>query len=399
MQAKVEKQKNNKVKLNITVSKEEMTPYFQSAYEKMAPSVTIQGFRAGKAPRKLIEAEIGITRIMSEALDMAVNENYIKALEENKLQPVSSPSIAISKYPLYGQTAEAVKDDFEFTMEIEVFPEVSLGNYSKLKIELPKKDEVKLEDTEKVMTELRRRKASFSDLDGAAKIGDLAEISFAGMVKKVPIDSMTSKNHPVILGENTLIPGFEENIVGMKKGEKKSFKIKFPKDYHAKEFAGKEAEFSVELIGLKEVKLPELDDLFAADFGQPNIDALKKAIKKNVEDEAETHYQAELENRAIDKVLPLLKVEIPVTMIDREVERMIEGYSQRLAEMKVSFESYLESMKKSAEELKKEMRPQAEKNIKVGLLLGKIIEEQKIDHHDQEAGKKAIQYLVKELTK
>jgi len=399
MQTKMEKQKNNRVKLNITVSKEEMIPYFESAYEKMAPSITIQGFRPGKAPRKLIEAEIGITRIMSEALDTAVNENYLKALEENKFQPVSSPSIAISKYPLYGQTAEAVKDDFEFTMEIEVFPEVVLGDYSKLKIDLPKKEETKPEDAEKVMTELRRRKATFSDLEGAAKIGDLAEISFKGMVKKVPIDSMTSKNHPVILGDNTLIPGFEENIVGMKKAEKKSFKIKFPKDYHAKELAGKEAEFEVELNSLKEVKLPELDDVFAADFGQPNIKELKAAIKKNVETEAESHYRAELENRAIDKVLPLLKVEIPVVMIDKEVERMIEGYSARLAEMKVSFESYLESMKKSAEELKAEMRPQAEKNIKVGLLLGKIIEEQKIDHHDQEAGKKAIAHLVKALTK
>ena len=253
--------------------------------------------------------------------------------------------------------------------------------------------------TKKILDNLQKQKAAFAEIDREAKNGDWAEVSFEGSLKGVRIDSMCSKNHPLVLGEKSLIPGFEEEIIGMKKGEKKSFKIKFPKDYHAKEYAGKEAEFAVEIINLKEVMLPPVDDAFAGDFGQKNADGLISAIKENLAVELEKKYQDELENKVLDKMLPLVKADIADEMIDQEVDRIMTGYQEQLKGMGMNFETYLKGVQKTTEELQKEMRPTALKNIKVGLMLGKVIDDMKIDRENPESGKKAIKYLVETLVK
>ena len=204
-------------------------------------------------------------------------------------------------------------------------------------------------------------------------------------------------NHPMILGEGNLIPGFEENVVGMKKGEKKEFKIKFPKEYHDKEIAGAEAKFEIELVDAKEVVLPEMDKKFAEGFGFDEIKKLKDSIEKSLIDEAEKEYKNMIEVMAIDKVLPNLKVELPESVIMDETERIIDGFRAQVEQNGLKFEKYLESMKKTAEDLKKDMRKQAEKNVKTGFLLGKIMEEKKIDPKDKEAGRKAIDHIVETI--
>jgi trigger factor len=399
MEKKVEKLSGNKVKMNIKVSPKEMIEFFELAYKNLAPTVSLPGFRPGKAPRKVAEGAIGVTRLMSEAIDAAINANYAQAVQENELSPISAPNVTISKYPMYGQTEEEIKENLEFDLEFEVFPEVEIKEYSKEKVELPKKEEADVKDIEKILDNLRKQKSKFTEIDREAKKGDFAEISFEGMVKKVRIDAMCSKHHPLVLGENSLIPGFEEEIIGMKKGEKKTFKIKFPKDYHAKEYAGKDAEFSVELLELKEVELPEIDETFAAEFGQKDEAGLRDAIKKNLEQEMEQKYQEELQLRVIDKVLALTKVEVPKVMVDRELERMVAGYKEQLTRMGMDFQSYLDSTKKTEDDLRKDMSVTAEKNVKVGLMLGKIIKEQGMDPADEKSGKKAVDHLVETLVK
>lgn len=399
MQTKIEKLKDSKIKMVISFEPAEMVHFFDHAYEHMAPSVKLQGFRPGKAPRALVESSLGITKLVSHALDDAVNDSFQKALIEEKLNPLSAPAIKINKYPNYGTTAEEIKTGFEYEAEFTILPEVTLGDFSKLKVEKPAKESVKASDTEKILDNLRKQKANFSEIDRVAKLGDLAEINFEGSVKGVKIDAMASRNHPVVLGEKTLIPGFEEEVVGMKKGEKKSFKIKFPKDYHAKEHAGKEAQFDVELLSLKEIKLPEVNEAFAADFGHKSADDLKAAIEKNLELEYEQKNQNELESKVLEKVLPLVKVEVPLEMTEKELDRMLGDYRAQVEKMGMNFETYLSSMKKTLEDVRKEMKDAAVKNIKIGLMLGKIVEDQKIDHHDENAGKKAINFLVETLTK
>jgi len=399
MEAKSEDLKKGKFKLTITVSPEEMVGYYNKSYEKIAPTIKLDGFRPGKAPRKLVEAAAGTARILSEALDMAVSENYYKAIIENKLNPISEQKIGINKYPSYGESTENVKEVFEFEAEIEILPPVTLGDYSKVKVKIKEPKKAGAEDLKKVLDHFQKQSSTFSEVDRPAKKGDRVEINFEGFLKKVRIDQMCSKNHPLVLGEGNLIPGFEEEIVGMKKGEKKDFKIKFPKDYHAKEYAGKEAEFSVELADLKEVALPELNDEFAKKFGHKNMEELKKAIEKNLNQEMEEESKRNLEMEVIDKVLPLLNAEIPESLIGRETERMLHEYSEQLTRQGINFERYLDSIKKTREQIHTEMRPQAEKNVKIGFLLGKIIDEKKWDPKDPKNGEKAIAYLVKELTK
>lgn len=399
MEVKVEKLKQSKVKLIVTLSPAEMIKHFDHAYEHIAPTVKLTGFRPGKAPRKLIESTVGISRILSEAIDMAINDGYVGAVKQEKISPLSSPSIKINKYPNYGETVEEVATPLEFEIEVAVYPDVTLGDYSKIKVEAPKKETLQAEDTKKILDNLQKQKANFIEIDRPAKMGDWAEVSFEGTIKGVKIDAMCSKNHPLILGENTLIPGFEDEIVGLKKGEKKTFKIKFPKDYHAKEYAGKEAEFSVEIVNVKEVKLPAIDDTFAADFGMKTADELKKEIAKNLERELEKKYTSELEGKVLEKVLPLVKADIPVQMIDTEVERMLTGYQEQIKNMNMDFDTYLKSVKKTVDEVKKDMRPTAEKNVKIGLMLGKIIEELKLDVNKPESGTKAVEHLIKTVTK
>ncbi len=399
MEAKLEKQKGAKVKLTITVSPKEMIKYFNDAYEKLAPSVKLDGFRPGKAPKKLIEETIGVTRIMSDALDKAVQESYFKSVVEQKLTPVNQPNIVINKYPNYGETEEIIANDLEYVAEIEILPEVVLGDYSKFKVDTGKKEKAKKEDVDKILSHLQKQKAAFTPVEREAKKGDFVEITFEGFLKHVRIDAMCSKNHPVVLGEGSLIPGFEDHVIGMKKAEEKTFNIKFPKDYHAKEYAGKEAEFKVTLNELKEVKLPTVDEEFAKTFGQESVEELKQSIEKNLDKELEERFQQELEIKVMDKVLPLLKAEVPSSLVEKEIDRMIHDYSHQLEHQGLNFDQYLQSIKKTMDEIRKDMAVQAEKNVKVGLLLGKVITDQKIDANDPEAGKKAMEHLVKALTK
>lgn len=399
MEIKVEDLKHGKFKLTLTVSPKEMAGYFNKAYEKIVPTIKLDGFRPGKAPRKVIEGAAGVARILSEGLDLAVSESYFKAIAEKKMIPLDQPKIVINKYPNYGSTEKEVKDSFEFEAEIECLPAVSLGDYSKEKLAVGKKESAKKEDVTKVLTHFQKQNSTFNEMNRPAQKGDFIEVSYEGFVKHVRIDQMCSKNHPLVLGENTLIPGFEDQLVGLSKGDKKEFTIKFPKDYHAKEHAGKDAVFKIELINVKEIVLPELNDDFALKFGHKNMKELTAAIEENLNKELEENFKREMEAKAIDKVLPYLKVEIPETLIKREVGRMLAEFDSQITGQGINFDKYLEGIKKTREEIEKEMRPQAEKNVRIGLLLGKLVEENKWDQHDPEIGRKAIDYLVKNLSK
>lgn len=399
MEVKVEKQAKSKVKLTITVSPKELIQHMKDAYSHLAPSVKLQGFRPGKAPKNLIESTLGISKLLSEALDMAINTSYVKALDEHAIHPISQPAIAVSKYPNYGTTEAEIANPLEYTVEVAVFPKVEIKDMSKVKVEKPKQETVTKEDVDKVLDNLRKQKSNFEVVDRAAEKGDFAEISFEGSIKKVKIDAMCSISHPLVIGEGSLIPGFEDQVVGMKKDETKVFKIKFPKDYHSKEFAGKEAEFSVTLKELKKVILPEVDEKFAADFGQPDAKTLISEIEKNLQLEYDQKYANDLEIKVIDAVLPLVTTEAPEEMVESELHRMIHAYEEQIAKMKLNLEDYLKNIGKTVEDLHKDMKPAAEKNVKIGLLIGKMVEDLKLDPNDKESGKKAIEHLVKEVTK
>lgn len=407
MQIKKEDLKKGKFKLTVTAESEDLVRYFNSSYEKLARDVKIDGFRPGKAPRKLVEEAIGQARLLSDSLDSALQESYFLAVQQEKLIPVCPPKVTISKYPTWGLLADEITGPLVFEAEFEVMPKVKLLDYSKSKVKRKEPAKIKDEDVEKIILHLRRQKANFLEVDRGAKNGDRVEISYEGSIDGVKKDSMTAKNQPIILGDKTLIPGFEDNIIGMKKGEEKEFELNFPKDHHAKEFVGpkgapfggKTAKFQLKLIDLKEIKLPELDDQFVAGFGQKDAKALQQAIEKSLKDEVEAKARNELEIEVLEKVLPKLIVEVPDSLIEQEASRVIAGMEEQIKNRGLTLEKYLESIKKTVADMRRDLRPQAEKNVKVGFLLGKIIEEQKFDPHDKNAGKKALKYLISKVVK
>jgi len=397
---KIEKKDLGKSKYQIKISllPEELAGYFQSTYEKLAKDVKISGFRPGKAPRRLVEEAIGQARLFSQSLDLALQQSYVEAIKEERLIPICPPKVTIVKYPKWGLSPEEIEEELIFEVEIEVMPEIKLGDYSGVKIKKKKIAEIKNSDVEKILLHLRRQKATFSDVDRGAKAGDRVEISYEGFIDSVKKDAMSAKNHPLVLGEGTLIPGFEDQIVGMKKGEEKEFEISFPTDYRNPEFAGKKAKFKVKLVELKQINLPELNDQFAQSFGRPNVKDLNAVIEKSLKEEIALKAKNELELEVIEKVLPYLSVEIPNGLIEQEIDRFVARMSEQIKSRGLSLEKYLENIKKSLPDLRRDLRPQAEKNIKIGLLLGKIIEREKLDPQDREAGKKALEILIKEIT-
>jgi len=396
---KIEKKdlKKSRYLLKISLEPKELIIVFKEQYQKLAPEVKIPGFRPGKAPRKLIEESLGQGRLLSESLDQIIQNSYVEAVQKEKLIPVSAPKITISKYPNWGLEEAEVKETLEYEAELDVMPKVELKDYSKIKIKKRELKQVEESDIEKVLVHLQRQKANFLEIDRPAKIGDRVEISYEGSVKGVKKDAMTAKNHPLVLGDNTLIPGFEQEIVGMKKGEKKKFSINFPKDYRAKDFAGQMADFEVELIDLREIQVSNLDDQFAKNFGHDKVSDLRAAIKKSLHSELEEKVRSEEENELIEMILPFLVVEVPENLIEQEIDRTISGLEKQIQSKGLSFDKYLESLKKTLEDFRKDIRPTAIRNVKIGFLLGKIIEEQKIDHKNPEAGKMALNYLKKQL--
>ena len=399
MKIQRENLKNSQVKLKIEIGPEKLVKYFRSAYEKIAADVSVSGFRPGKAPYKIIVARVGYNKLLSEGMDRAVSESYAEALALEKIIPISQPTISVKKMPQFSLDQNDIKDDLIFEAELYIMPSVELSDYKKVSVKAPKKEETRDRDVEKILEHLLKQKATFKEINRPVKKGDRIEINFEGSISKVKKDKLCSKNFPLILGESNLVPGFEEKLIGLKKDDRIEFQLTFPNDYFDKEIASKKVDFVANIIDAKEVILPEMTDQFAKNFGQETVDKLKKAVKESLKKEIEQKFQAELEQAVIEKVLPKLKVELPNVLVENEISRMIDDMREKVESRGLKFEKYLDSLKKTQDDLKRDMRTQAEKNIRVGFLLGKIIEDQKIDQSNKEAAKLAIDYLVKTVTK
>lgn len=391
----------SKVRLTVNIPPELMTGYFQKVYDKLAPSVEVKGFRPGKAPRNLTIMQIGENRLNSEIIDTALKETYPKALEQEKLLPIGPPKINLSKMvDLSGKTAE-----IEYIVEIELLPEVKIGDYKKLKVESRKsRVEALKEEIDQVLSHLRRQHAKFNDVNRACKEGDRIEMDFEGKERGVIIENLTSKNYPVILGSKVLIPDFEKNIIGMKKGEEKDFKVDLgKKDIDQKSMPQKLIDFHVKMNNVQEVILPELDDELAKKFQKDTLNELKKAIEEDVKKQKAIAEKQKQENELVEKLLKMTKVDVPQSLIEQETDRMISDLKERTKMAGIPYEQYLAQLKKSEDDLKNNMKEQAERTIKIGLILGEIgkkeVKNWKIDLRDKDAGRIIMEKLLENAAK
>jgi len=387
LDVKKENLAGSKAKLTVSIPPELMRGYFAKVYKKLAEAVEVKGFRAGHAPKHLTISAIGENRLVSEIIDLALQETYPKALKQENIIPIAPPKINIKK--MVDLTADTAV--LEYEAETELLPEVKVGDYKKLKVKKAPKDiKVSKEEIDQVLSHLQRQHATFKDIDRSVKEGDRVEIDFEGKERGVVLENLSSKNYPVILGSKVLIPEFEKKIEGMKKGDETDFKLKL-KD--------KNIDFHVKMLNTQEVTLPKIDDELAKKFGKKTLTELTKAIEEDIMKQKELQEKQNQENQLIEELLKITKVEIPESLTSQEVHRMIEQLKQRTQMAGMPWEKYLEQIKKNEEDLHKDFHDQAERTVKVGLTLGEIGKAEKIDLKDNDAGKKVLEKLLSYATK
>lgn len=382
MNCKVEKTENaNEVKLEITIEAEKFENAMKKVYFQNAKYFNIPGFRKGKAPMNIVEKYYGAQIFYEDAFNDVATECYDEALKENKIEAVSKPEVDIKQM-------EKGKDVI-FTAVVQTKPEVELGKYKGIEI---KKVEYNVEDKD-IEHELGHMQEHNSRLvsidDRALENGDIATIDFEGFADGVAFEGGKAEGHELEIGSGAFIPGFEEQLVGMKIDEEKEINVTFPKEYFSKDLAGKEAMFKVKLHEIKKKELPELDDEFAKDVSEfDTLDELKASIKERLEKENEQKAKYETEEAAIKAVCEKVKLDIPSGMIDMEVEHMLQDFEQRLSYQGLNMEQYLKMIGKTEEEIKKEYEPQAIEGIKSRLTLEAIRKAEKIEATEEEIKEK-----------
>lgn len=388
MNCKLEKTENaNEVKFEITVEAAKFEDAMKKVYFKSAKYFNIPGFRKGKAPMQIVEKYYGSEIFYEDAFNEVAQETLEEAVEENKLDVVSRPEVDVKQM-------EKGKD-LIFTVVMQTKPEAEVSKYKGIEI---KKVEYNVTD-EDVEHELHHMQEHNSRLisvdDRAVESGDTTTIDFEGSVDGVPFEGGKAENYDLEIGSNTFIPGFEDQIIGMKIDEEKDVKVKFPEEYFSKELAGKDAVFKVKLHEIKKKELPELDDEFAKDVSEfDTLDELKADIKAKQEKQNEEKAKYETQDAVIKALCEKTKVEIPSGMVEMEVENMLKDFEQRLAYQGLNLEQYFKMMGKTEEEVKKEYEPQAIEGIKSRLALEAVIKAEKIEATDKE-----VEDKMKEMAK
>ena len=382
--------------IEIVIDGKEWKEALDKAFKKANKTAKIDGFRPGKAPKEVFIKKYGKASLYMDAADEASDLAYQKMLKDYKddvAELVARPEIALK---------DVDDDKITFIFTLTLRPTVKLGKYTGLGI---KKDEVKASEKEiaDAIDHMRERYAEDVIKEGKIENGDIAVIDFEGFVDGVPFDGGKSENYSLKIGSGTFIPGFEEGLIGLKSGDEKDVKVKFPDDYHADDLKGKDAIFKVKVHEVKEVKIPELDKDFFDDLGMEGIttkEELEAQISENIivqkESQAENKYYDELLEAAAKNV----EVDIPEAMISEELDRMVNQYSDHLKMQGITLEQFYKLTNSDEAALKDQMRPEAIKRITYRLMLEEIAKKEKIEIDDkeaqEEAKKLAEKYQMKE---
>ena len=381
MSVQVENLEKNMAKLTVEVSPEDFEKAVQAAYMKNKNRITIPGFRKGKAPRIMIEKMYGAGIFYEDAVNALIQEEYPKAAEESKLDIVSQPEIDIVQI-------EKGKS-FIFTAEVAVKPEVTLGEYKGVEVEVSPVEVTE----EEVAGELRKEQENNSrtiDVDDrAVEQGDMITLDFEGFVDGEAFEGGKGTDYPLTIGSNSFIPGFEDQLVGAQIGEEKEVNVTFPENYHANDLAGKPAVFKCTVKSIKVKELPELDDEFAKDVSEfDTLKELKESIKEKQQKQNDERAKYETQDAVMKAVCENVTVDIPSGMIETETENMIKDMEQRLAYQGLKLDQYLQMMGKTREEMQKEYEPQATDAIKSRLAIEAVIKAEKIEVADIDVDEK-----------
>lgn len=377
MSVQVENLEKSMAKLTVTVSAEDFEKALQRAYQKQKKNISIPGFRKGKVPRQVIEKMYGAGVFYEDAANGILPGAYADAAKESGLDITSTPQIDVTQI-------EKGKD-FIFTATVALKPDVVLGQYKG--VEVPKVDRtVTDEDVDKALKDEQEKNArQITVEDGGAENGDSVVMDYEGKIDGEPFEGGTAKNHTLVLGSGSFIPGFEDGLIGVKGGETRDVEVTFPEDYHAEELKGKKAVFTCKVEKVTRKELPELDDEFAQEVSEfDTLDEYKEDVRKNLETKKEEAARQEIKDNAVSKAAQNSTIEIPAPMIDTQADRMIDNFARRLQAQGMSMQQYMQFTGSDENMMREQVKPQAEIQIRNQLTLEKIAETENIQVSDEE---------------
>lgn len=368
---------STEVKLVITADKNDLAPIKDGVVARLGKNVKVQGFREGKAPQAILEKNIDPSLLQGDFLDQAMTQLYAKATAEEKIRPVTRPEVSVKKFVPF--------TELEYEVKTSVIGKIKLPDYTKI---TAKKDPVTVtaKDVSDVVESLRGRLSEKKKVERAVKDGDEAIIDFKGVdADKKPIEGAEGADYPLTIGSKAFIPGFEDNVIGVKPGQEKSFELTFPKDYGATDLAGKKVTFTITVKQVNELVKPPLDDELAAKIGPFKTTAeLKDDIKRQVTLERERDATAKHQEATLKAVSDKSTVDIPQALVDQQVTYNIDEVRRNLTYRGQTYEEFLKAEGKTDEEYRKELEPQAREQIKSSLILGEIAEAENLSVQPEE---------------
>ena len=375
-----EKVSGNKAKLTFTIPAEQFAEAMQKAFLKMRGRINVPGFRKGKAPRKMIETLYGEGVFYDDAFELIFPDVYEEAVKEYDLHPVDRPQIDLDEI--------GIGKDLKFHLEVFVRPDVKLGDYKGLTVEI---EQQKLTDEmvdARISQDQDKASRTIDVEDRPVQDGDTVNLDYAGTVDGVAFAGGTAENQTLKIGSHTFIPGFEEQMIGMNIGEEKDLQVKFPEEYHAEELKGKDAVFHVKVNGIQVTEKPELDDDFAADISEFNTFAeYRESIVKELTDRINKNNDAAAENALVDKAVENAEMDVPQAMIDDQAEYMVREMAMRMSYQGLKMEDYLKYTGQTPEGIKAMYKPEAEKRVKTELVIDAIRKAEGIEPGEAEIEK------------
>lgn len=381
MTATWEKKEGNEGLLQVTVPAEEVDKALDQAFKKVVKQINVPGFRKGKVPRPIFEQRFGVEALYQDAVDILLPKAYSNAVEEAGINPVDQPEIEVTQI-------EKGKE-FKFDATVTVEPEVELGDYKGLEIE---KQDTELTD-EEVEATINQRLEAMADMvikeDGKVEEGDTVNLDFDGYVDGEQFEGGQADGYDLEIGSGMFIPGFEEQLVGLKVGEEKDVEVTFPEEYHAEELAGKPATFKTKINEIKTKEVPELDDELANELDSEanTVDEYKENLRKQLAESKATEAENVQKEEAITKATDNAKVDIPEAMIKTEEDRMLQEFAQRLQQQGLNLETYFQISGQSEEDLRGQMKEDAEQRVKTNLTLAAIADAENIEASDEDVEK------------
>lgn len=361
METKITSQTDTKAEFTVTLGEAELKHAVEHVFDELRPRVKAAGFRPGKAPDKIVERELGSATVQSEVIEHAVRESYAKAVQEQKLAVVAPPEVSVEKFVPY--------TELEYKASVDLMPKVKLPKYQDYRLPRPALD-VDAAEVDKTIADLRRREATRLDVERAAQKGDEVTFDFDGSKGGEPVRGASAKNHTLLLGSGQFIPGFEEELIGLKPGDEKSFDIRFPKDYHEESLADQVVTFAIKMNKVVELVEPELNDEFVAKVSPfKTVDELKADILEQLTQRQAETASREYEQQVLDKLLKDSKFEVPQALLRQQLDRLKAELQQNLAYSGLDLEKYLSLSGKTAEQLDDEMKPEAERRVGLAMIL------------------------------